>query len=141
MKFSCILFQMGNNTGIEVPEHVLEALGSRRAAVKVTVNGYVYRSTIGAMAGKALIPFSSEHRKASGLKGGDTVDVAVEKDDAPREIEVPADLLDALASDDLKAGFEALAPSKRKAHVLSVEDAKTPETRTKRIEKVIASLR
>lgn len=140
MKFTGTLHQTGNNTGIEVPADVLEALGSKRAAVKVTINGHEYRSTIGAMGGKALIPFSSEHRKASGIKGGDAIEVTLEKDDAPREIELPADLASALVSAGLRAAFDALAPSKRKAHILSVEDAKTADTRSKRIEKVLASL-
>ncbi len=141
MKFSGTLHQMGNNTGIEVPPDILDALGSKRAAVKVTVNGYEFRSTIGAMAGKALIPFSSEHRKASGLKGGDAIEVVLEKDEAPREVDLPSDLAAALAATPgLRESFDALSPSRRKAHVLSVTDAKTPETRTKRIEKVVASL-
>jgi len=141
MKFSGTLHQTGNNTGIEVPPEVLDALGSKRAAVKVTVNGYEYRSTIGAMGGKALIPFSSEHRKASGIQGGDAIEVLLEKDDAPRSVDLPADLAAALAArPELRAAFDALSPSKREAHVLSVEDAKTAETRTKRIEKVVASL-
>jgi hypothetical protein len=141
MKFSDILLQVGNNTGIEVPSDVLEALGSKRAAVKIDINGYRYRSTIGAMGGKALIPFSSEHRKASGIKGGDAIEVTLEKDDEPRTVEIPDDLASALAvSPNLRSSFNALSPSARKAHTLSVESAKTAETRQKRIDKILASL-
>jgi hypothetical protein len=141
VKFTGILLQMGNNTGIEVPSLVLEALGSKRAAVKVTINGYQYRSTIGAMGGKALIPFSSEHRSASGINGGDAIEVVLEKDDEPRTIEVPVDLAAALEGhQNLRSSFDALPPSARKAHVMSVESAKTAETRQKRIDKVLASL-
>ncbi|MFK0186826.1 DUF1905 domain-containing protein [Streptomyces rubiginosohelvolus] len=44
MKFSTTMFQSGNNTGIEVPEDVVEALGAgKRPPVNVTVNGYAYR--------------------------------------------------------------------------------------------------
>ncbi|KKB10428.1 YdeI/OmpD-associated family protein [Devosia chinhatensis] len=142
MKFSGTLLQTGNNTGIEVPPDMLEALGSRRAAVKVSVNGYQFRSTIGSMGGKALIPFSSEHRKLSGLKGGDPIEVTLEIDDEPRQVEVPPDLAAALdALPETRQSFDALAPSKRKAHVLSIEEARTAETRARRIEKLILALR
>lgn len=141
MKFSGILHQTGNNTGIEVPADILQALGSKRAAVKVTVNGYTYRNTVGAMGGRALIPFSAEHRKASGINGGDAIEVILEKDEEPRSIDLPPDLTEALAAGSgMRAAFDALSASKRKAHVLSIEDAKTPDTRIKRIEKVVASL-
>jgi hypothetical protein len=76
MKFSTTMFQMGNNTGIEVPDDVVAALGaSKRPAVLVNVNGYEYRSTVAHMGGKYLIPFSAERRKESGICGGDLIDV------------------------------------------------------------------
>ena len=72
--------QFGNNTGIEVPPEVIEALGGgRRPAVKVSVNGFEYESTAAGMGGKTLIPFSSDKRAASGIKGGDAITVDVEQ--------------------------------------------------------------
>ena len=76
MKFSTTLFQMGNNTGIEVPEEVLTALGAgKRPAVVVNVNGFEYRSTVAVMGGKYLLPFSAERRRESGIAGGDAIEV------------------------------------------------------------------
>ncbi|MFD1720732.1 YdeI/OmpD-associated family protein [Amnibacterium endophyticum] len=130
----------GRSTGIPVPPEVLERLGAgRRPAVEVVVNGYRYSSTVGSMGGEALIPFSSAHRAASGIGGGDAIDVALTVDDAPREVPVPADLAAALEGAGAAAAFDALAPSRRKAHVLSVEGAKTPETRERRIAAVVAA--
>ena len=52
MKFETTLFQIGNNTGIEVPTEVVEALGGgKKPAVVVTVGSYTYRSTIAVMGG------------------------------------------------------------------------------------------
>lgn len=133
--------QIGNNTGIEVPPEVIEALGGgRRPAVKVSVNGFEYESTAAVMGGKTLIPFSSDKRAASGIEGGDAIIVDVELDTSPRTVEVPEDLARALGAAGLRERFDALAPSHRKAHVTSVESAKAPETRARRIEAVVTKL-
>jgi hypothetical protein len=133
--------QFGNNTGIEVPPEVIEALGGgKRPAVTVTVNGFSYDSTVGVMAGKTLIPFSSDKRAASGIKGGDAITVDVELDTAPRTIDVPDDLAAALAAAGLRDAFDALAPSHRKAHVTNVEAAKAAETRARRVAAVVDKL-
>ncbi|MFX8246680.1 DUF1905 domain-containing protein, partial [Acinetobacter baumannii] len=79
--------QFGNNTGIEVPPAVLEALGGgKRPAVVVSVNGYEYRSTVGVMQGLFLVPFSSDKRAATGIGGGDAITVELALDTAPREV-------------------------------------------------------
>nr|WP_202467104.1 YdeI/OmpD-associated family protein [Streptomyces sp. SID8378] len=136
------MFQTGNNTGIEVPEDVVEALGAgKRPPVNVTVNGYAYRSTIAPMGGQYLIPFSADKRKATGIGGGDAIEVELTLDTAPRTVEPPEDLAVALAAAPGAAeAFAALAPSRRKAHVASVEGAKTDATRERRIAKVVAEL-
>ncbi|MEU6626790.1 YdeI/OmpD-associated family protein [Streptomyces parvus] len=142
MKFSTTMFQTGNNTGIEVPEDVVEALGAgKRPPVNVTVNGYAYRSTIAPMGGQYLIPFSADKRKATGIGGGDAIEVELTLDTAPRTVEPPEDLAVALAAaPGAPEAFAALAPSRRKAHVASVEGAKTDATRERRIAKVVAEL-
>ncbi|TDN91747.1 YdeI/OmpD-associated family protein [Microbacterium sp. BK668] len=141
MRFETTMSQMGNNTGIEVPPEVLEALGGgKRPAVTVSVNGFEYASTVGVMGGRSLIPFSSDKRAASGIKGGDPITVDVELDTAPRSVEVPEDLAAALAAGGVRERFDALAPSHRKAHVTSVESAKAPETRARRVDAVVAKL-
>ena len=48
--------------------------GKVRAPIKVTVNGYTYRSTIAAMGGPPCIPLRRSHREAAGLAGGEYVE-------------------------------------------------------------------
>ncbi|WP_394553251.1 YdeI/OmpD-associated family protein [Agromyces sp. MMS24-JH15] len=136
-----LLLAGGNNTGIEVPPEVVEALGAgKRPAVVVTVNGFEYRSTIASMGGKYLIPFSSDKRATTGLGAGDPIVVELVHDAAPRTVEVPDDLAAALEAAGARAAFDRLAPSHRKAHVTAIEQAKAAETRRRRIEKAVAQV-
>ena len=93
------------------------------------------------MGGRYLIPVSAEHRAAAGVQAGDQLSVTLTLDQAPRDIEVPVDLAKALkASATAGRAFNALSPSGKKRHVLSVTGAKTEETRQRRIAKAIAEL-
>lgn len=141
MRFTTTMSLFGTNTGIEVPAEVIEALGGgRRPAVVVRVNGFEYRSTVGVMGGRSLIPFAADKRAATGIAGGDPIEVDVELDVAPRTVEVPDDLAAALDGAGVTAAFDALAPSRRKAHVTAVLDAKAAATRQRRIESIVAAL-
>lgn len=141
MRFDTTLFQMGNNTGIEVPPEIVTQLGGgQRAAVTVDVNGYVYASTLAVMGGRHLLPFSADKRKATGLNGGDPITVELRLDDTPRTVEVPDDLAAALEGAGVRPAFDALSPSARKAHVTAVTGAKAAETRARRVEAVVAKL-
>lgn len=130
-------------TGIEVPEQVLAGLGGgKRPAVNVTLNGYTYRSTVGVMGGRSLIPVSAEVRAAAGVSAGDDVEVAIEPDAAPREVQVPEDFATAMAgAPDAARFFEGLSYSQKRWYVLPIEGAKAAETRQRRIEKAVAMLR
>ena len=134
--------QDGNNTGIEVPADVVEALGAgKRPPVVVNVNGFEYRSTVAPMGGKYLVPFSAARRQESGINGGDAIDVELTLDTAPRTVEVPDDLRAALdASPTVAAAWEKLSTSNRKAQVESVLGAKAAETRARRIAAIVAKL-
>ena len=138
--FSSTLLLDGNNTGIEVPDEVVEQLGAgKRPPVIVTVNGFTYRSTVAVMGGRNLISFSSDKRAATGLAGGDAIEVTLELDTEPRTVEVPPELA-ALDAAGVRAALDALAPSKKKAHVVAVEGAKAAETRERRITAIVAGL-
>jgi hypothetical protein len=141
--FDTTVEAIGNNTGIVVPDDVLERLGAgRRPAVVVNVNGFEYRNTVGAMAGRAMISISAAIRKQTGLAGGDPIHVTLTVADAPREVEVPDDFAAALAAEPGAAAFFAgLSNSLQRYHLDSVNDAKTPETRQRRIEKAVALFR
>ena len=138
-----ILGEATGPTGIEVPAAALAALGtSKKPAVQVSLNGYTYRSTVATVDGRYMVGVSSQHRAASGLKAGDEVDVELVLDTAPRIVEVPADFGAALdAEPAARATFDKLSPSLKGYHVGLVEGAKTEETRQRRIEKAVATLR
>ena len=144
MKFHTTIQQTGKTAaGIRIPDEVVEALGSgRRPPVRVTIRGYTYRNTVAVMGGEYWIGVSAEHRAAAGVAGGDEVEVELELDTAPREVEVPADFAAALdAEPAARRTFDALSYSNRSWHVLSVTGAKTEETRQRRIAKSVAALR
>lgn len=128
--------------GIQVPPEVVEALGSgKKPAVTVSIGSHTYRSTVALRGGVYLIPVSVENRRLAGVAAGDVVDVDLELDIAPRSVAVPADLRAALdAAPTALAQFEHLSYSNQLRHVLSVDGAKTAETRQRRIDQVVATL-
>jgi hypothetical protein len=143
MQFTTTVLQARvNATGLPVPPEVIEALGSgKRPAVVVTIDGgHTYRSTVGVMGGQFLVPLSAEHRTASGVVAGQTVTVTLEVDTLPRSVDVPADLAQAFTDAGVRAAFDTLSPSRQRALVDPVEQAKAPETRTRRIDKAVESL-
>src|SRR5438093_11042345 len=73
-----------------------EVFGKIRAPVKVTVNGYTYRSTIAAMGGPPCIPLRKSNREAAGLEGGETLDVRLDLDTEKRVVTPQSDFVKAL---------------------------------------------
>jgi Bacteriocin-protection, YdeI or OmpD-Associated/Domain of unknown function (DUF1905) len=133
----------GNNVGIVVPGDIVAAFErGKRVPVVVTIDGgFRYRSTIASMGGRFLISFNAETRKATGRGAGDEVDVRLDLDDAPRVVEVPDDLADALNQDPAaKAAWDTLSYSHQRAHAESVVSAKAAATRAKRVAKVLEAL-
>jgi hypothetical protein len=144
MRFRTTIRQSGKTaTGIQVPEEVVEALGSgRRPAVKVTINGYTYRSTVAVMGGVYMVGVNADHRAGAGVAGGDEVDVELEFDTAPREVTVPAELAAALAAEpDAQRTFDGLSYSNKSWHVLQVQGARTDQTRQRRVARSIEMLK
>lgn len=144
MRFRATLEQNGGTaTGIEVPGHVLESLGSgKRPAVRVTINGFSYSSTVGSMGGRSLLPVSAAVRERAGVSAGDQLEVEVELDTAPREVAVPDDLAAALRAEPAaERAFGALSYSARQRLVLPIEQAKATETRRRRVGKALEELR
>ena len=130
-------------TGVEVPAKVVEGLGSsRRPLVRVTINGYTYRSAIAVMGGTYMLGISDEVRKKTGVGGGDTIDVDVELDTQAREVEVPPELAKALAKDaKAKKYFESLSYSGKYRLTAPIANGKTAETRERNLEKAMKELK
>ncbi len=144
MRFQATI-QLGGKTatGIEVPEAVVTQLGAgKRPAVRVTLRGYTYRTTVAPMGGAFMVPLSAEHRANSGAAAGDMVEVDIALDTEPRTVAVPPDFAEALSHDAAaQRAFDGLAYSHQLRHVLAITEAKTPETRQRRIEKALSMLR
>ncbi|OGO57076.1 MAG: hypothetical protein A2V85_17800 [Chloroflexi bacterium RBG_16_72_14] len=130
-------------TGFRVPPEVVAGLGGgKRPAVTVTIRGHTYRSTVAAYGDVFMLPLAAEHRAAAGVAAGDEVEVELAPDTAPREVEVPADLAAALAAEpEARAFFDGLSYSNRRWFVLSIDGAKTPETRQRRVDRAVEMLR
>jgi len=144
MKFRATIELAGKTaTGVEVPAAVVTKLGSsRKPAVRVTIKGYTYRSTIATMGGRFMLPISAQVREAAGVAAHDKVEVGVELDTDPREVTVLADFSRALTREPAaKRFFEGLSFSNKQRIVIAIEAAKAPETRQRRIAKSVSSLR
>jgi hypothetical protein len=129
-------------TGIKVPDEVVASLGSgKKPAVKVTIKGHTYPSTVVVVGGKFMLPVSAENRSLAGVGAGDVVDVEVELDTEPRVLTIPPDFAHALEQDAAaKKTFDGLSRSVKQWHVLSIEGAKTAETRERSIAMSIGTL-
>ncbi|MEO5889358.1 MAG: YdeI/OmpD-associated family protein [Ferruginibacter sp.] len=142
MKFKTKIVQIGNNTGISVPADIIEKMGvGKKPPVVITLKNYTYRSTVAVMGGLYMVSLSAEHRKNANVAGGDELEIDITLDTEPRTVELPADFQKALKANPTAAKvFEKLSPSRKKAMVLSITEAKTEETRNKRIDKAVSSL-
>jgi uncharacterized protein DUF1905/bacteriocin resistance YdeI/OmpD-like protein len=142
MRFRTKILQSGKTaTGIEVPAKVVAALGSsKRPPVRATINGYTYRSTVAVMGGTYMLGISDDVRKAAGVAGGDTIDVDLELDSAPREVELPADFAAALNRDAKAKKFFAGLSFSKKTILVRALDVKAVDVRKERIAKTVEQL-
>jgi len=135
MRFPATVEPAGNATGIEVPAEIVTALAAgQRPKVVITINGYTWRSRVASMGGRFIVGISAANRAACGIAEGDRVEAEVQVDTEPRVVAEPSDLAEALDGDPQAYGL------KRK-HVQAINDAKTPQTRQRRIAKLIATVR
>ena len=139
VSFETTLSAFGNNTGIEVPPELIEQLGGgKRPAVSVDLNGYVYRNTVGVMAGKQLVSVSAAVREATGLAAGDPITVTLTLATAPREVVVPDDFAAAMAAaPGTRQFFDGLSNSVQRFHIDQINGAKSDDTRARRIAKSV----
>jgi Bacteriocin-protection, YdeI or OmpD-Associated/Domain of unknown function (DUF1905) len=129
--------------GLEVPPEVVESLGQgKRPPVTITINGHSWRSRVAIMRGRYLLGLSKANRQAAGVDTGDEVEVDLEFDPEPRVVVEPEDFARALDADPVaRAAYDRLPDGRKREHVLAIERAKKPETRTRRIEKALVTLR
>jgi hypothetical protein len=139
--FKTTIVREGSMCYIPVPFDPVPVFGHVRAPVKVTLNGYTFRSTIFSMEGMVGIPLRKSNREAAGLEGGETLDVRLDLDDEKREVELPADFAKALrAAPPAWERWQELSFTHQREYVEALADAKKPETRTRRIETSVKAI-
>ena len=142
MRFRTIVEPPEPMRGLEVPPEVVESFGQgKRPPVKITINGHAWRSRVAIMRGRYLLGLSNANRQAAGVQIGQEVEVELELDTEPRIVVEPADFVSALDADPVaRAAYDRLPDGRKREHVRSIESAKKPETRQRRIEKALATL-
>jgi hypothetical protein len=121
-----------------VPGEVIAELGGGgRIPVQATFDGIAYRGSIASMGGCMALGILKQIRSELGKTVGDPVVVTVERDEAARTIDVPADLAAALDAAGMREAFDRLSFSHRREHVKAINDAKKPQTRARRIAKAV----
>ena len=131
----------GNHASLLIPEWVLTELqANKRAPLKVTINGHTYQSTAVGVAGECRVVFPQKERLAAGAVAGEIVTVHLELDSGYREVVMPTELVEALDQAKLTEVFAALSYSKRKELARTVSEAKSEETRVRRVHKVVEAL-
>lgn len=131
----------GTTTFVLVPDNVMASFAPRRSVpVKATVNGHAYRTTIVDMGDGPCFAVNKTIRAAIGVSRNERVDVTVALDTEVRTVEVPAEFAKAFGKR-LRAAFDSMSYSHRKEYVEWVQAAKLPETRRRRLAKVLEKLR
>lgn len=134
----------GPAAAVILDEHQVARIGgaTKSPPVRCTVNGHTFAGRIARMGGESLLGFNRAVREAVGVEAGDEIDLLVVLDPGPREVEVPDELVAALAEDErAKVAFAGLAYTHRKEFSRWVAEAKRPETRQRRVGETIAMLR
>ena len=143
MKFRTYVEPPEPMRGLEVPPEVVESLGQgKRPRVTITINGHSWKSRVAIMRGRYLLGLSNANRQTAGVVTGDEVEVELEFDPEPRVVVEPADFARALSADPIaRTAYDRLPDGRKREHVRAIESAKKPETRVRRIEKALATLR
>lgn len=116
--------------------------GAKRFPVQATINGYSWRTSVARMRGEFLLGLNREVREGAGVQAGDTVEVDIALDDAPRQVELPEDFKAKLAADPAaQRGYDGLSYTHRKEYARWVSEAKREETRRRRIAEALTRLR
>jgi hypothetical protein len=144
LKLTTTLAKRGPAAAVVLDEEQVAQIGegAKRFPVRATVNGYTWRTSVARMGGEFLLGLNREVRQGAGAEAGDTVEVEIELDDVPREVDVPEALASALAADPAaKQAFDSLAYTHRKEYARWIAEAKRDETRERRVGEALARLR
>jgi hypothetical protein len=125
----------------EVPLDVRKIFGEARPAVKITFLGQTFRTRVAVYGGKYVLGIWKGVREKLGLEDGQTIEVTLEPDDAPRTVAPPKELAAAMKKNAAaRAGWEAMSFTHKREWATAIADAKKPETREKRVAQAIEAL-
>jgi hypothetical protein len=144
LKLTITLQRRGPAAAVVLADDQVAEVGEGRKAfpVRATINGYTWAGRVSRMGGEFLLGLSREVRTGAGVEAGDEVTVTIALDEAPREVDVPAALAQALEGDaTAKATFDALAFTHRKEFARWIAKAKKDETRERRVAQALQMLR
>jgi hypothetical protein len=140
--YTTTIYHRGGMCWIPLEFDPQSVFGKIRAPVRVTLNGYTFRSTIAAMGGPPCIPFRKSNREAAGLKGGETLKVRLELDTEKRVVKPPADFVKSLKdAPPAWDRWQELGFTHQKEYVMALADAKKPETRARRLADSLEAIR
>jgi hypothetical protein len=128
-------------TGIKLPFDIEEVWGAKRVKVKAVINGAEYRGSAVRMSGEYWMGVPKTFREAAGVNAGDHIEVTMERDDEPRTVTPPDDLASAIDKAGVRTAWDSLSYTLQKESARTVSEAKSDETRTKRIEKILLTLK
>jgi hypothetical protein len=131
----------GGGHTVEVPLDVRGLFGEARPPVRGTVNGTRFRTRISVYGGTYYLGFNRDLREAAHIADGDELTIVLERDEAPREVDVPKALADVLAAGGVRDTFDALSFTHRREYVRWIEEAKREDTRERRLAKAVEMLR
>jgi hypothetical protein len=144
LRFSATLVPRGPAAAVVLDDEQVATVGegAKRFPVVATINGYTWRTTVTRMRGEFLVGLSRAVREEAGVAAGDVIEVELALDTAPREVEVPPALADALSGDQqASAAFDNLAFTHRKEYARWIAEAKRDETRERRVAQALGLLR
>jgi hypothetical protein len=143
ISFKTTLQKRGPAAAVVLDDEQVQVIGegAKRFPVHATVNGYSWRTSVARMGGEFLVGLNREVREGARAEAGDTVQVSLELDTAPREVDLPEALASALAADaKARAAFDALSYTHRKEYARWIAEAKRDETRERRVAEALQLL-
>jgi bifunctional DNA-binding transcriptional regulator/antitoxin component of YhaV-PrlF toxin-antitoxin module len=140
--FAVIEQSEGGGAYVTIPFDVVNTFGKKRVPVQASIDGEPYRGSLVRMGSDChILGILKEIRERVGKQVGDSIEIVVEEDVAPRVVEIPADLQVAFdAAPQAKEFFATLSYSRQREYVLWIEEAKRAQTRAERIERAIEML-
>jgi bifunctional DNA-binding transcriptional regulator/antitoxin component of YhaV-PrlF toxin-antitoxin module len=140
--FKTELLKSGDSeaTGIKLPFDIEKVWGGKRVKVKAVINGAEYRGSAVRMGGEYWMGVPRAFREAAGIKGGEQIEVTMERDDEPRVVTPPDDLAQAILEAGLQGAWDRLSYTHQKENARDVAETKGAETRAKKVQKIVKIL-